>query len=67
MKTCKYYYGVNKATWHDMPYDEALLEKNRLAFELVLKLQSVKWQRRQNYRISEILRAIKHNETLLRE
>ena len=67
MKNCNYLYGVDKATWHHLVYDDALKLKNKLAKELLDSLYNVYYLDRDAQRINDVVRAISFNERLLGE
>ena len=67
MKTCNYLYGVEKAMWHGMTYDEAIKHKIELARQLIQSLNKVKMMNRDIVRITRATQAIEFNEKLLKE
>ena len=66
MTKTEYLYGQKK-DWGDLSYDEALKRKIKLAKIQIDTELEVPMMVRHPTRITEILRAIKHNEILLKE
>jgi len=70
MTKIEYLYGVKAAYWHDLSYCRALQLKNKLADDVISFIYTKPLKDRTNadtIRINACLRAIKHNDGLLRE
>jgi hypothetical protein len=65
---CWYYYEQEDSRlWWDKPYSEALLIKRQLANNLIKKLLSVHYMKRDNNRIHRILKAITDIDKMLKD
>lgn len=70
MTKIEYLYGVKAAHWHDISYCGALQLKNELANNVISVIYTKPLKDRTNadtIRINACLRAIKHNDGLLKE
>jgi len=66
-KTSKYLYGVSAKAFKDLRYQDALIFKIRSAERLVKDLVKEHYMVRDEYRISDIQKAVKFNRALLAE
>ena len=67
MKDSRYYYGVEAGAWAKLPYNEALQMKIELGRDLISELQDAPLGNRNDSRIFDVIKAIKHNGKLLKE
>lgn len=67
MKDSNHLYVVEAGEWHQLPYKEALEKKIQLGRDLVIELQEVPIMQRNDSRIYDAIKAIKHNANLLKE
>lgn len=67
MKASVYLYGTEPTAWVDLPYIQAVEKKIQLGYELLDELLHEHYKDRDDYRITEVRRAIKFNEELIRE